>query len=76
MMLNIKHATLKENVRGRLARYFPVGGIISFISLIAILYVLSIDMESSMLSMNALPSESSPLTVSCMENAQNSPYLS
>ena len=26
--------------------------------------------------MNALPSESSSLTVSCMENAQNSPYLS
>ena len=48
MMLNIKHATLKESVRGRLARYFPVGGILSFISLIAILYVLSIDMQSSM----------------------------
>jgi NADH-quinone oxidoreductase subunit J len=76
MMLNIKHATLKESVRGRLARYLPVGGILSFLSLVAILYVLSIDMQSSMLSMNALPSESSPLTVSCMENAQNSPYLS
>jgi len=76
MMLNIKHATLKESVRGRLARYLPVGGILSFLSLVAILYVLSIDMQSSMLSMNALPSESSSLTVSCMENAQNSPYLS
>ena len=76
MMLNIKHATLKESVRGRLARYLPVGGILSFLSLVAILYVLSIDMQSSMLSMNALPSESSSLTVSCMENALNSPYLS
>ena len=34
MMLNIKHATLKESVRGRIARYFPVGGIIAFLSLV------------------------------------------
>merc|ERR1719506_2389163 len=33
-------------------------------------------MQSSMLSITALPSESSSLTVSCMENAQNAPYLS
>jgi len=76
IMLNIKHANLKESVRGRFARYFPVGGILSFISLIAILYTLSIDMQSSMLAITALPSESSSLTVSCMENAQNAPYLS
>ena len=76
MMLNIKHATLKESFRCRITRYFPVGVILSFISLISILYVLSIDMQSSMLSMTAIPSESSSLTVSCMENAQNSPYLS
>ena len=37
MMLNIKHATLKESVRGRITRYFPVGGILSFISLIFLL---------------------------------------
>jgi NADH-quinone oxidoreductase subunit J len=73
MMLNIKHATLKETVRGRIARYFPVGGILSFLSLIAILYVLSKD--STMMVLNTLPSESSPLTVSCMENMQDSPYL-
>jgi len=76
MMLNIKHATLKESVRGRIARYLPVGGVLSFLSLVAILTVLSIDMQSSMFSMNALPSESSSLTVSCVENAQNSPYTS
>jgi NADH-quinone oxidoreductase subunit J len=76
MMLNIKHATLKESIRGRFARYFPVGGIISFISLIAILYVLSIDMQSSILSISAVPSLSSDLTLSCIENAKNSPYLS
>ena len=73
MMLNIKHATLKESVRGRIARYFPVGGIIAFLSLVAILYVLSKD--SAMMVLTALPSESSLLTVSCMENATNSPYL-
>ena len=73
MMLNIKHATLKETVRGRIARYFPVGGILSFLSLIAILYVLSKD--STMMVLNTLPSESSPLTLSCMENMQDSPYL-
>lgn len=73
MMLNIKHATLKESVRGRIARYLPVGGIIAFLSLLAILYVLSKD--SAMMALTALPSESSLLTVSCMENTTNSPYL-
>ena len=68
MMLNIKHATLKESVRGRIARYFPVGGIIAFLSLVAILYVLSKD--SAMMVLTALPNESSLLTVSCMENAK------
>jgi hypothetical protein len=72
-MLNIKHATLKETVRGRIARYFPVGGIIAFLSLVSILYVLSKD--SAMLVLTSLPNESSLLTVSCMENATNSPYL-
>ena len=73
MMLNIKHATVKEAVRGRIARYFPVGGILSFISLIAILYVLSKD--STMMSLSALPSESSSLTVSYMQKMENAPYL-
>ena len=72
MMLNIKHATLKETVRGRIARY-SLPAILSFLSLIAILYVLSKD--STMMVLNTLPSESSPLTVSCMENMQDSPYL-
>jgi NADH-quinone oxidoreductase subunit J len=73
MMLNIKHATLKETVRGRIARYFPVGGIIALLSLVSILYVLSKD--SAMLVLTSLPNESSLLTVSCMENATSSPYL-
>ena len=47
MMLNIKHATLKETVRGRIARYFPMGGIIAFVSLAAILYVLSQTMPAN-----------------------------
>ena len=30
MMLNIKQAELKESLRGRMARYFPIGGVIAF----------------------------------------------
>ena len=47
MMLNIKHATIKESIRGRIARYFPMGGIIAFVSLAAILYVLSQTMPAN-----------------------------
>jgi len=48
MMLNIKHATFKETVRvPRIARYFPMGGIIAFVSLAAILYVLSQTMPAN-----------------------------
>ena len=47
MMLNIKHATFKETVRGRIARYFPMGGIIAFVSLAAILYILSETMAAN-----------------------------
>ena len=41
MMLNIKQSELKESLRGRMARYLPIGGIISFVSLGLLLLTLS-----------------------------------
>ena len=41
MMLNIKQAELKESLRGRVARYFPIGGVIAFLSLALLLVSLS-----------------------------------
>ena len=43
MMLNIKQSELKESLRGRMARYLPIGGIISFVSLGLLLLTLSED---------------------------------
>jgi len=75
MMLNIKHATFKETVRGRIARYFPMGGIIAFVSLAAILYILSETMAANNMVNWSLPAESSALSSSVALNATNSPYL-
>ena len=75
MMLNIKHATLKETVRGRIARYFPMGGIIAFVSLAAILYILSETMAANNMVNWSLLAESSALSSSVALNATNSPYL-
>ena len=75
MMLNIKHATLKETVRGRIARYFPMGGIIAFVSLAAILYVLGTTIAANNMVNWSLPAESSALSSSVALNATNSPYL-
>jgi NADH:ubiquinone oxidoreductase subunit 6 (subunit J) len=41
IILNIKQSELKESLRGRLARYAPIGGILSFVSLSCILFALS-----------------------------------
>ena len=43
MMLNIQQSELKESLRGRMARYLPIGGIISFASLGLLLITLSED---------------------------------
>mgnify|MGYP002005470999 FL=1 len=43
MMLNIKQSELKESLRGRMARYLPIGGIISLVSLGLLLLTLSED---------------------------------
>ena len=75
MMLNIKHATIKESIRGRIARYFPMGGIIAFVSLAAILYVLSQTMSANDMANWSLPAESSALSSSVALNATNSPHL-
>ena len=75
MMLNIKHATIKETVRGRIARYFPMGGIIAFVSLAAIFYILSETMAAYNFVYWSLPADSSALSSSVALNATNSPYL-
>jgi len=43
MMLNIKQAELKETLRGKIARYLPLGAIIAFICLSAVLYIITKD---------------------------------
>lgn len=43
MMLDIKQATLKEHMQDRLARYFPVGGVLSLTVLSLFVYVLAND---------------------------------
>jgi len=73
MMLNIKQAELKETLRGKLVRYFPLGAIIAFVSLFALLYVIINDsvILYSYSNLNSL----SPLTQSIESNILDNPYI-
>ena len=65
IILNIKQSELKESLRGRLARYAPIGGILSFVSLSFILFTLSPSLDEgfavAVSTNNAGSSTASPL---------------
>ena len=73
MMLNIKQAELKETLRGRLARYLPIGAILALTSLSFIPYVV---IKDSVVIFSYESTETlSSLTQSVESNLVNSPYL-
>ena len=80
MMLDIKQAELKETLRGRLARYFPVGGVLSFVVLGFLIYALAND-SSVMYSTSIFTfisqdaGTATELTQMVNTNAHEAPYL-
>jgi NADH-quinone oxidoreductase subunit J len=73
MMLNIKHSEFKDTLRGRFARYLPIGGVISLLSLSILLYVVMKD-SVVVYSYDSL-GQLSLLTQSVESNLLDSPYI-
>lgn len=69
MMLNIKQSELKETLRGRLARYAPIGGVLSLVSLSFILFSLSPNLDGGVLV------AASGLTTEGTSLVQSNPYF-
>lgn len=69
MMLNIKQAELKESLRGRMARYFPIGGVLAFFSLALLL--VSLSDASTQLPIQSAAWAATPIVT----HAETSPYL-
>jgi NADH-quinone oxidoreductase subunit J len=73
MMLNIKQADLKETLRGTIARYLPLGAIIGFVSLFALIYI--IIQDSVVLHSYSNIASLSELTQSVEGNLLENPYI-
>jgi NADH-quinone oxidoreductase subunit J len=69
MILNIKQSEFKENLRGRLARYAPAGGVLSLVSLSFILFSLSPNLDGGVLV------AASGLTTEGTSLVQSNPYF-
>jgi len=77
MMLDIKKAELSERIQDRLARYLPVGAVLTFTVLGFFVYVLSND-SSVIYSaglMSSIFGTSSEMTLMVEKNALEAPYL-
>jgi len=74
MMLNIKQSELKETLRGRLARYAPIGGVLSLVSLSFILFSLSPNLDGGVL-VAASGLGTTTLTTEGTSLVQSNPYF-